>query len=287
MIESIGSINSLSGKEMLKMWISSPLPAKRPLQRHSHTAFEIMAVIEGGGVYETKLGTIPFGKGDVFVFSSNETHYITEINNTGLKMLNLHFESRYLWGKSYDSPQSLNFCFSHSPSFPIKIEAQKAQKILSLLFDIKAELNEKNEEYVFAVKGLVSMLLVSLAREHEYLQSSELDRAKNHNMVKVLEYIDSNLSSPLTLSELADISGNSPTYFSLLFKKTCGITLWDYVTARRVEEAVKILCNNEDLSILEVAIKVGFNNTANFNKAFKKHTGMTPKQVKNSDIYLH
>lgn len=272
---------------MLKMWISDPPPAKRPLQRHSHTAFEIMAVLEGGGVYETKLGTIPFGKGDVFVFSSNETHYITEINSTGLKMLNLHFEPRYLWGKSYDSPQSLNFCFSHSPDFPIRIEAEKAEKILILLEEIKAELISRRQEYVFAVKGLVSTLLITLIREHGYLQNNDSDKTRNHNMVKVLEYIDKNLSTPLTLEELANISGNSPTYFSLLFKKICGITLWDYVTARRVEEAVKMLCNNDGLSVLEVATKVGFNNTANFNKAFKKHTGMTPKEVRNPDLYLH
>ncbi|MBR5451745.1 MAG: helix-turn-helix transcriptional regulator [Clostridia bacterium] len=287
MIRSVGSINSSSGYPMLKMWISNPPPAKRPLQRHSHTAFEIMAVIKGGGVYETKRGTIPFGVGDVFVFSSNETHYITEINSTGLEMLNLHFEPRYLWGRSYDSPQNLNFCFAHSPDFPIRIEAQKAEKIRGILEDIKEELSLKNEEYVFAVKGLVSSLLVTLAREHKYLQDGDSDIRKNHSMVKVLEYIDANLSAPLTLEELSKISGNSPTYFSLLFKKTCGITLWDYVTARRIEEAVKILCNNKDLSVLEVAIKVGFNNTANFNKAFKRHTGMTPKQLRNPDIYLH
>lgn len=272
---------------MLKMWISSPPPAKRPLQRHSHPAFEIMAVISGGGVYETKKGSISFGEGDVFVFSSNETHYITEIGEQGLKMLNLHFEPRYLWGRSYDSPQNLNFCFSHSPDFPIRIEAEKAEKIRGILEDIKAELLCKNEEYVFAVKGLVSSLLVTLVREHGYLQNGDSDRAKNHSMVKVLEYIDANLSTSLTLEELSKISGNSPTYFSLLFKKTCGITLWDYVTARRVEEAVKMLCNNEELSVLEVATKVGFNNTANFNKAFKKQTGMTPKQVRNPELYLH
>ena len=48
-----------------------------------------------------------------------------------------------------------------------------------------------------------------------------------------------------------------------------------------------MLCNNDGLSVLEVATKVGFNNTANFNKAFKKHTGMTPKEVRNPDLYLH
>lgn len=272
---------------MLKMWISSPPPAKRPLQRHSHTAFEIMTVLEGGGVYETKLGAIPFSEGDVFVFASNETHYITEINQTGLKILNLHFEPRYLWGRSYDSPQNLNFCFSHSPFFPICIKQPNNTEIRSLLEEIKDELMLKREEYVFAVKGLVSALLVTLARKHGYLQNNDSDRTKNHNIVKVLEYIDANISMPLTLEELAKISGNSPTYFSLLFKKTCGITLWEYVTARRVEESVKILCSNKNLSVLEVATKVGFNNTANFNKAFKKHTGMTPKQARNPDIYLH
>ena len=47
----------------------------------------------------------------------------------------------------------------------------------------------------------------------------------------------------------------------------------------KTEKAVELL-KNTDQSVLSVAGKVGFNNTANFNKIFKKYTGTTPKELR-------
>lgn len=270
------------------MWASSPAPAKRPLQRHSHTAFEITAVLSGGGTYETKKGSVEFKEGDVFVFSSNETHYITEVCEQGLTILNLHFEPRYLWGKSYDSPLNLNFCFVHSDDFSVHIKAQDGKEIFDAMHCIKQEFETKQGEYILAIRTYVMSMLISLIRKHKYVDQSDIEVAKNRDIVRTIEYIDMHLDSPLTLEELSRVAGNSPTYFSGLFKKSCGITLWDYITARRVEKAVSLLCEaNEKLTVLDIATRCGFNNTANFNKAFRKHTGMTPKQMRAGEMMPH
>jgi hypothetical protein len=61
--------------------------------------------------------------GDIFIFSSNEYHCITEVGEKGLKLTNLHFEPRYLWGTSTDSfsETNMNICFSHNKDFENKI----------------------------------------------------------------------------------------------------------------------------------------------------------------------
>ena len=61
--------------------------------------------------------------------------------------------------------------------------------------------------------------------------------------------------------------------------------MWDYVNSRRIDAAIRLLADNE-LNILDIAVKCGFNNTANFNKTFKKITGLTPTEYRHSDEYI-
>ena len=75
----------------------------------------------------------------------------------------------------------------------------------------------------------------------------------------------------------------SKTYFCTIFKKLNGISPWDYITIKRVEKSVEILKTSQD-TVLEIALKCGFNNTANFNRAFKKVTGKVPGDYKLKDI---
>ena len=98
-------------------------------------------------------------------------------------------------------------------------------------------------------------------------------------MSKTMDYIDNNIEKDLQLSELAEIAGMNKSYFSTLFKKLNGMSPWDYITVRRIDLARKLL-SDSDRNILDIAMMCGFNNTANFNRAFKKVTGKTPKEIR-------
>jgi len=67
----------------------------------------------------------------------------------------------------------------------------------------------------------------------------------------------------------------SETYFSAVFKKYNGISPWDYITIKRVENAVKMI-QNTNLTKLEIAEKCGFSSSSNFYKMFVKITGKKP-----------
>ncbi len=292
MSKSIGELLLQSGSPLLKMWSIYVAPQKRPFVRHSHTRFEITVINSGCGKYTTENRVYPIKKGDVFVFSSNEVHSITEISSDGLELTNLHFEPRYLGENGFaDSKDSfINFCFSHSPEFENRIPAEYAAVIRENHEKIKNEFLKGDIQYPTAIKSHLNLILIELLRNHNYL-TPQMHARHDHfpEILKVYDHIGKHLCEDICLNELASIAGLSPNYFSHIFKSLNGISLWDYITAKRIEKAIGILRNEATkLTVLEIAISCGFNNTVNFNKAFKRHTGMTPSQLrKNPKSYSH
>jgi len=227
----------------------------------------------------------------VFVFSSNEAHCITSCGKEGLRITNLHFEPRYLNHKqAFSSEDSfMDFCFSHSPEFENRIPAAKAESIRFNHNMIKEEFLRGDDLHPTAIKSYLYLILIDLLRNHHYRTQS---KSENHNctfsMLSVYDYIEQHLSEDITLQKLADLVHLSPNYFSHLFKQLNGISLWEYITAKRIEKSVRLILSRESLSITEIATKCGFNNTVNFNKAFKKQKGMTPSELrKNPGLHFH
>ena len=74
---------------------------------------------------------------------------------------------------------------------------------------------------------------------------------------------------------IAIILGIIVTYFSYVFKKLNGISLWKYISIKRVERAIELL-QAEHISRLEIAERCGFSSSSNFYKTFTALTGKTP-----------
>ena len=91
----------------------------------------------------------------------------------------------------------------------------------------------------------------------------------------VLDYIQGHLDRDLGLKELANLLQLSPHYFSHLFKQSVGTPPHQYVIQQRVERAKQLL-KRKDMTIGEVAYKVGFANQAHLNRHFKRLVGVTP-----------
>ena len=271
---------------MLKMWRVTLPKGTRQTYRHFHTRFEISLIKKGSGKYLTDKASYPLSVGDVMVFPSNEVHSISEAGEEGLEFINLQFEPIYIQGKAYDSlsEKHLNFCFSRSETFENRIEAEKASKLAGLFSLIEGEFLGKTEEYPLAVKSYLNLIIIELIRNHGYC--AETDTTRLRDVIKVMKHIDAHISEPLTLKELSDLGGMTPNYFSTLFRRLNGISLWDYITSRRIEQAIRLVSSGAHMTLLEIALSCGFNNTANFNKAFKRQTGVTPSYMRKNPEYL-
>lgn len=288
-VENTGEITTDNGEILLKMWHAIVEPEIRGMRLHNHTRFEITLVASGSGIYSTPTGIFHIQKGDVLVFSGNEWHCITEIHEDGLELINLHFEPRFLLGSSHNSlsARHMNFCFAHSPNFKNHIPAKDAQFLAQLICNIENELTAQHDEYILCAKSYLNLLLISLIRDHDYCAKASNPRMSE--ILKALKFIDAHFTEPITLEEIASVAGVTPTYFSSVFKEVCNVTLWNYITNKRIEKASRMILEEASKdTMLDIAIACGFNNTANFNKAFRKFTGMTPSNYRTSkDSLLH
>lgn len=95
----------------------------------------------------------------------------------------------------------------------------------------------------------------------------------------VLEYIEQQYPTVITLNSMAEVAGMNPKYFCRIFKEVTQQTPMDYVIFYRVEQAAKMLTNT-DLSVLEIAMECGFNDCSYFIRTFKRLKSITPKQYR-------
>jgi len=97
----------------------------------------------------------------------------------------------------------------------------------------------------------------------------------------VLEYIEKNIGSDLSLQILSEIAGFSPYHFHRIFHSVTGKNLHQYVLERRLNNcAIRLLY--EDCDITEIALDYGFSSSSAFARSFKKHFGFTPTRYKKS-----
>ncbi len=108
----------------------------------------------------------------------------------------------------------------------------------------------------------------------------DLGSIKNAELIKAaIKYINENYKNDITLADISGYIKLNPSYFSAIFKKETGIGFSDYVNKVRVDESKRLLSDTR-ISILDIALDVGFESQSYFTKVFKKFTGMTPKQYR-------
>ncbi|MCL6548297.1 MAG: AraC family transcriptional regulator [Alicyclobacillus sp.] len=104
--------------------------------------------------------------------------------------------------------------------------------------------------------------------------------AESEKFFTVLAELVQHPERRLSLAELAERLHLHPTYISNRFRSLFGMTLREIQRDLRLERA-KLLLGSTDLSIAEVAERVGFPASSEFNRMFKRYTGLTPTQYRN------
>ena len=96
---------------------------------------------------------------------------------------------------------------------------------------------------------------------------------------RVLDYIEASLKADIRLDDLAAQACLSPFHFSRLFREATGLSPNRYVVDRRVQAARQELARN-NLSLVEIALELGFGSQANFTRVFRNATSLTPGQYR-------
>ena len=95
----------------------------------------------------------------------------------------------------------------------------------------------------------------------------------------VLEYIEANFNTPLSLEKLAEVVGMNPKYFCRVFSRLTHQSPMDYVNFYRIEQAAFLL-SSTSMPITAVGTECGFWESSYFTKVFKKYKGVTPKSYR-------
>jgi len=95
-----------------------------------------------------------------------------------------------------------------------------------------------------------------------------------------LNYIDFNLTEPLSLKHISGITSVNASYLSAQFKKETGSTITDYINHKRIESSLMLLATT-DLPVYVIAEKVGINDENYFSRLFKKIQDMTAVEYRN------
>ena len=94
-----------------------------------------------------------------------------------------------------------------------------------------------------------------------------------------IDFIEKNLTDELDIEVIASKAALSPFYYQRIFGALCGVTVGEYIRARRMTLAAQEL-SRQDVKVIDVAVKYGYDSPDSFTKAFQKFHGITPLQAK-------
>ncbi len=277
--------------ESIKLYNSMVPPQTREsLRKHYHTSFEISLFRKGHGFYRTSKKTYEICPGDIFFFSTNEEHYITEISEPDdMLITNIHVDPRFLWMNDnlISSRRFVDIFFNRSDSFENRIAAGSpaAERIKELILEAENEFINKKDAFEVMVKLHLFEIMICLIRYYGGESGStggktyELTFDKFLCINKAIEYIDSHYTEQLTLENLAKTAGFSQTHFGALFKRMMGMSPWDYINIKRINHARELI-RTTTLPVETISAESGYNNTTLFNRIFKKIVGYTPSEVR-------
>jgi len=121
--------------------------------------------------------------------------------------------------------------------------------------------------------------------QHQVLKIKKLHFPKDiviTQLVNAKRFIDENYADRINLELIAGFSFLSKFHFTRLFLRCYGMTPHQYLIEQRVSAAKQLLAAG--MSVTETCFEIGFISQPSFSSIFKKHTGLTPSEFKNSNF---
>jgi AraC family transcriptional regulator, transcriptional activator of pobA len=249
---------------------------------HAHRFLEIVFIEKGRGAHIVEGKRVPVGPGDVFALAPGQAHDPDELDSTIHWVL--AFELRFLF-KGRDErelfvscpDEVVLLCFLRRPNdgVHLRLSPENARAWVSWLERLERELERRELGYASAAKGLVELMLVDLARMVEpYIPHVELKQRPR--LARVFRFIEEHFRTPLKLGDLARAAGLSSAYLTTLLKKQTGRSAGEWLTARRMAEARRLLAETSS-GVKTIGFEVGYADTSHFIEVFSKEHGLTPK----------
>jgi len=125
------------------------------------------------------------------------------------------------------------------------------------------------------------LLIDSFFNEFVLNYSSKIDEEYTNNFIlqEIKKFILENIKEQITLDDIANNIGYNKEYIVRIFKNEFGLTPHAFLMNEKINYAKKLLDNNNK-SICDIAVDIGFYDQSHFTKLFKKSFATTPKRYK-------
>lgn len=131
--------------------------------------------------------------------------------------------------------------------------------------------------------GILLQLFSRFVTDESVRQSSLHDAYGKFD--SVLRYVNKNLHKRIPVNDLANLMCLTSDHFSKVFKKIIGMSPCEYIQIKRIERAQALLLTS-DLSIMQIAEKVGIFNPAQFTRLFTKIAQCSPKEYRTKQLSI-
>ncbi|MCP1134680.1 AraC family transcriptional regulator [Paenibacillus polysaccharolyticus] len=250
------------------------------LPDHLHDWHEIIYVYRGQGSIFIDAGLEDMQEGDLFLIPGSTVHRALPDAGNPVTSSALFFSPGLLASTAGGMSSSLLHPFERCRKRRIykrHLNHAEQTQVSAFIDDIHAEFRSDHHLSSQAALLRLQLLLIFLERLDSAtgpaLATSSLPTPSW--LSSILSDIDLKLRNRLTLPELAQQAAVSPAHLSRAFKRYTGMTLTDYVLARRVIMAKEHLLNGDE-TMAAVADACGFDSLPHFYRQFKKLTGTTP-----------
>ncbi|MDQ0113678.1 AraC family transcriptional regulator [Paenibacillus harenae] len=168
------------------------------------------------------------------------------------------------------------------PSYPAALAAVSVKsvndRLISYIESLKPYFKQPDEISSGLIKIKLLELLFDVADTNEnfYFQLLQLKRKERKSITEVIE---ENIFNPVSLNDLAHLSGRSLSTFKREFKEIYNTSPLYYIRKRRMDKAKELLTHTS-LSVTDVCFSTGFENVSHFSKVFKERFGISPSLLK-------
>jgi len=268
-----------------KKWLYSPElpfnivrvhhPEGHPV--HTHEFFEAAYVLKGRAMHIVNGKRSPISKGSMFLLNPEESHGYEVSTGYGIEIINL-----FIMPSVFNDSECLK-PFYNPLRHSLHLEGIENIKIQELLDIMLNEFVHKRWGYRQIIVAHLVELLVTINRIFEQQEREEslggLSDLKKQAIRSAIRYIESNYKEPFRLNDIAQRARLSPNYFCEVFRKLMKKTVIEYRNEMRIREACHMI-RASSCNITSLCFEMGFNDLTHFERVFKKHTGLSPRDYR-------
>lgn len=253
---------------------------------HSHTFYEIYYFHGGKCNYLIGDRIYKLDPGDLIIMYGMTLHCPKIDPSVEYVRSIIHFEPTML--KPYlELPHAVQLLqpFQQLNNYRLRLrgkDKEEAERILEQM-DVhqqrKDEIGESRLRLAFV--DLLYMIFEQCAQPLK--ERGEYSSDKEKSVQRIISFLEQSYIEDLHMEQLEEQLHLSKSYISKLFKEVTGVTIFNYVYRRRINEAKMMFLLQSELSVTEVCFRLGFKHLAHFSRLFKQYVGISPEQFKKQE----